>query len=196
MGCAGGYEHLPAYLHKHKIPPPTAELFYSCRGYGCKYIEIIELTKNEWKQIDRPFLKKSKSAEDEREKIAQAIASFEEIVGEITGTHEDKTKTFKQTGPYQQDCVDESTNTSIYLSVLFERGHIKFHEIAPPSSRVPIASPVSWPHQTAIIIETETGDHYAVDSWFHDNGQEPEIIPHVEWKRGWKPEEKPADISS
>lgn len=44
-------------------------------------------------------------------------------------------------------------------------------------------------HNT-IIIETQSQKRYAVDSWFHNNGQPAEIITLEKWKKGWKPKVK------
>ncbi len=187
--CAGGgFDGLNHYFQKKGITPPNQTEFQSCRAYGCQKIDTIALTKKEWKLIEKPFRTRSKSSEEEREKIAQAIASFEQIVGEINGTSEDVRGTFQQTGHWQQDCVDESTNTSIYLKVLEARENLTFHTVSVPQSRVPF---MRWPHQSAVITENETGQKYAVDSWFHDNGHPPEIIAFELWKRGWKPNKAP-----
>jgi hypothetical protein len=43
------------------------------------------------------------------------------------------------------------------------------------------------PHATAVITDTTTGDPWAVDSWYLDNGLPPYIVPYDLWKRGWSP---------
>lgn len=192
--CASNpYDSLNAYLQKRAVTPPTANSFQSCRAYGCQKIDTIELTDSKWKEIDTIFNPPAKSAEQEREKISKALASFETIVGDITGTSEDIWGTFQKTGHKQQDCVDESTNSSIYMRVLEKRGHLKFHIPRVPQSRVLF---MRWPHQTAVITEIETGQEYAVDSWFHNNGKPAEIIELDTWKKGWKPEKAPKEDRS
>ena len=42
-------------------------------------------------------------------------------------------------------------------------------------------------HQTAIIVERETSQRFAIDSWFHDNGHDAETIPLADWLYGWHP---------
>lgn len=184
------YDSLDHYLTKRGLTQPTADSFQTCRAYGCQAIDTITPTEDEWKSIDKLFMPKAKSAKAERKKIALAIAAFEDIVGSKNGTSEDIWGTFQKTGHKQQDCVDESTNTSIYLTVLNHRGHIHFHDIQAPTSRVPIMNPVSWPHQGAVITDKETQEHFVVDSWFHNNGAPAEIIPIETWKDGWKPQER------
>ena len=182
--CSSSFNHLDHYFQKRGIETPTATKFQTCRAYGCQKIDTITLSKNEWKAIDKHFKPKAKSPRSERKKIAQAIATFEKLVGEHNGTSEDIWGTFQKTGHKQQDCVDESTNTSIYIRVLAERGHIHHHTVRQPQSRVPF---MKWPHQTAIIVENKSGQQFAVDSWFHNNGSPPEIIELETWKKGWKP---------
>ena len=188
--CTSGHKDITTYLLERGIPSPTKDTVYSCRAYGCQHIDAITIPEKDWKTIDRIFRPPSKSPEQERERIAKTIATFEKGIGKITGTEKDIGGTFKKTGIYQQDCVDESINTSIYLSTLAQRGLLKFHTIGSPTSRVPIVHAGRWPHQTAVIQEKETENFFAVDSWFHDNGLPPEIIPLKEWKAGWKPDIK------
>ncbi|MBV1875788.1 MAG: hypothetical protein KUG50_04095 [Cycloclasticus sp.] len=45
----------------------------------------------------------------------------------------------------------------------------------------------------AVIGQLEPDKRFAVDSWFHKNGIEPEIIPIKLWYSGWQPE--PVDIN-
>lgn len=186
--CTTNYQNVQTYLDAKHVSEPQKSEFQSCRAYGCKFIDTVTLTQNEWKQIDKIFKSKTKTPEKERERLQKAIALFETFVGDQTGTHEDIGGTFKKVGTYQQDCVDESTNTTIYLKVLEQRGHIKFHEIQPPTVRLPIVNAGRWPHQTALIKQNDNEEFFAIDSWFHSNGHEPEIVPLKLWKDGWKPD--------
>ncbi|MEM7650572.1 MAG: hypothetical protein AAF204_00630 [Pseudomonadota bacterium] len=186
--CTGpAYSNYQHYLDKKGLGAQSPESFKHCYGFGCKNTADVELTQKDWKDIKRVF-RKSKNPESERAAIKKAIAMFETKVGDITGTHVDEWGTFRKTGHYQLDCVDESLNTTIYLDVLQQRGLLKHHTLETPTSRVPIIHAGRWPHQTAVISENETGEFFAVDSWFHDNGNPPEIVPLTQWKQGWKPE--------
>jgi hypothetical protein len=186
--CAGaGNYH--AYLEGKRLPPATLESFPHCHGYGCVVVDNVTLSKTDWKAIEKTFTPKPKSAEEERARIARAIGVFETRVGAITGTGEDERGTFRKTGRNQHDCVDESTNTTIYLALLQQKGLLRFHDVGAPTSRVPVIHYMGrWPHQTAVISEKTGGASFAVDSWFHDNGEDAEIAPLDVWKSGWKPE--------
>lgn len=177
------------YLAKQGITKPTQDQFPHCYRYGCDKIAEVTFNKEDWKAIDILFESNSTTPKQERRKISQAIGLFEAIAGGKTGTKSDVYGTFRVTGPYQQDCIDESTNTTIYLSLLEQRGHLKHYSVKPPQSRVPILHAGRWPHRTAIIEENQSKNHYAVDSWFHDNGFPAEVVPLKLWKKGWKAEE-------
>lgn len=175
------------YLTKKGLSAQTPQSFEHCYGYGCKNIAQVEWSNQDWRPVKKAFSPKPRTPEAERKAIKNAIAAFEQKVGAQTGTEVDEWGTFRKTGHYQHDCVDESTNTTIYLSLLEQKGLLKFHNIEPPSARFPLIHAGRWPHQTAVISEKDTSAFYVVDSWFHDNGQPPEIVPLKQWKEGWKP---------
>lgn len=186
--CLTSEDAHKTYLEKKDIPLTTAQSFSHCRGYGCQYIDHVDLSKRQWRLIKQVFRPRAKTAEKERLQIARAIGIFEQEVGALTGTKVDHYGTFKKLGTHQQDCVDESINTTIYLDLLKERDLLRFHNIQAPEVRLPLFHAGRWPHQTAVIADKETGERFAVDSWFHDNGFQAEVIAMDEWKRGWKPE--------
>ena len=94
-----------------------------------------------------------------------------------------------KTGKGQLDCVDESTNTTIFLMILKQKGLLPFHEIEQPQVRWPIISGRGWMHKTAVITEKETGEQFAVDSWFEDSGVNPWIVSLEAWRNGWHPDQ-------
>lgn len=188
VGCSVSEDSHKAYLIKKNVPLSADNQFSHCRAYGCKEIDRVALSKKQWHKIERTFHPHAKTAEIERKQIAKAIAVFEQEVGKLTGTKVDHYGTFKKLGTHQQDCVDESVNTTIYLDLLMQRGLLKFHSVQSPEARFPLIHAGRWPHQSAVITELENAKSYAVDSWFHDNGYDAEVIPLSEWKRGWKPE--------
>lgn len=187
-GCADQlYGSLPAYLQSKKLQSPNAQSFPHCQNYDCAVVKNVRLNQHDWNKIEKSFGKKAKNAAQEREKTIKTIATFEQIVGPITNTENDKRGTFVQTGNGQLDCVDESTNTTVYLMLLKDSRLLKFHDIEQPFVRYPIISGRGWMHQTAVITEKDTGAQYAVDSWFEDNGAPPYIIPIQDWLNGWHP---------
>lgn len=183
-GPAGDYR---PYLVKKKIGEITLENIPHCHGYGCRLKSYTTLTKAEWKQVGKYF-KTKRSAEQERTAIAQAIGQMEKTVGKKLGTDQDIAGTYDKLGNEQHDCVDESVNTTVYLDLLNQKNLLKHHDISNIAARVPLLGGGGGFHQTAVIVERETGKRFAVDSWFHDNGNKAEVVPLNEWLYGWSPE--------
>jgi len=186
--CGHGRGDLENYFMRRGLDTSDNAPLQHCHGYGCRFVTDVTLSKKEWRQIGAYFKNKHPTVEEERKAIAKAIAKMEQIVGAKTGTHVDIAGTFRKTGLYQLDCVDESTNTSVYLKALYDRGWLKHYRPVAPEMRVPLIHAGSWPHQSAVMTGVDEDEIWAVDSWFHDNGAEPEIVPLGEWKDGWKPE--------
>ncbi|MCP3866933.1 MAG: hypothetical protein GY703_02315 [Gammaproteobacteria bacterium] len=84
------------------------------------------------------------------------------------------------------DCIDESTNTTNYLAMMQKDRLLKWHRLEDRSTRGFFI--FGMPHTTAVINDRSTGLMWAVDSWFHDNGVPPEILPLDQWRGGWEPE--------
>lgn len=182
--CSNQPASYHSYFAQKKITAPQDENhLQQCRGYGCRFKNTVTLDDADWKEINTHFKRKAKDAEAERKQIAEAMGTFERIVGEKTGTKYDLAGTFQSTGNFQLDCADESINTTTYLVILQHAGLLKYHDILQPNARLWSG----WPHQTAVIIENETGEKFAVDSWFHDNGIAAEIVPIELWEDGWSP---------
>lgn len=187
-------------LKQHQNDPIIASDFGICKGYGCRYYRRTGLSAEEWQQVRDVFAVPAKSPAAERQMIKKSIALFELFVGPKTGTAHDEAgaQIIKLDTKGQMDCIDEAYNTSTYLHLLRKEGLIRLHRLGVPLRRGYYLD--RWPHNTATIFELGPDDiikgpgHYVVDSWFHENGREPEIIPASLWSTGWHPpEEKPAD---
>lgn len=125
-------------------------------------------------------------AATERRQIATAIARLEQTIGAKTGTDADRGGTFPGFGRKgQMDCIDEATNTETYLRLLEAAGHLRHHRVVGTATRGFFVR--GWPHMAAVIEERPGGARYVVDSWFHDNGVAPELVPLTAWTAGWRP---------
>ncbi|OYY84671.1 MAG: hypothetical protein B7Y34_00085, partial [Methylophilales bacterium 16-45-9] len=126
----------------------------------------------------------------ERKLIALALGAMETIVGKKTDTDTDLAGTFGNSDyAGQLDCNDEAINSTSYMRLMRSHGLIKFHDIADMRTRNFFFS--GWPHTTAVIREIASGEMFAVDSWFYDNGFPATIVPFSEWKAGYIPEDSP-----
>ena len=168
---------------------PDYRNFSICYGHTCNTIETLQLSEQEWGNIRALFEPASSTAEKERIQIAAAIGAMENLVGSKTGTSYDQAENFPGLGQGgQMDCVDESTNTSVYLTMMQTDNLFRWHRVQRNESRG--ISTLQVPHFTAVIRDMQDGVPYAVDSWFLPNGASPFIVPLSQWKDGWRPEQE------
>lgn len=187
--CAGERpEFKPAITEASLLANPTVASFGHCSGHGCATLQEAGLSAAEWAEIRDLFMPEPSSPEDERARVARAVARFERLVGGKTGTGEDLGGTwpgFMLSG--QLDCVDETMNTRTVLRLLEQDLLLRHHRIDAPAGRGNFFD--GLPHRTAVLVERESGTAYAVDSWFYDNGRAPEVVLLASWLAGWKPAE-------
>jgi hypothetical protein len=177
---------LHADSNKPFIGFPQPDNYSICLHNTCSEIAFVSLSDVQWKNVENLFYPPSQSAEQERQQLQQAIALLETYTGEQTGTFRDRAENNLSTGIQgQMDCIDEATNTTVYLRMLQNAKLMTWHT---QSSRV---SRGIWsgeaPHNTATITEKISNQYYAIDSWFNSNGKPPHIVPLDEWKSGWLP---------
>jgi hypothetical protein len=91
--------------------------------------------------------------------------------------------------PNQLDCNDEAMNTKIYIQLMQHFGLIKLHASEDLHTRNSFIN--GWPDTTAVIYEIATGERFAVDRWFYDNGVPAAIVPFSEWKPCYIPADSP-----
>ena len=140
---------------------PQGNKVVVCHAYGCKMktpyrftsADIAEIT-GEMRQV-----KRNDSPAEERRAIAYAIGLMERQVGAVIGIRDKAGMQWTASGdPTQEDCVDESTNTTSFLMVLQSNGLLHYHTVEGPLGEdnmlygTLIGRPVKyWPHYTAII---------------------------------------------
>jgi len=168
---------------------PDPSEFSVCHGHGCTEVSHISLSKSQWQRIQDIFNPLANDADDERKRIAEAIAVLETMVGRITGTGIDKAGTLDNVDSLyldtQMDCIDESTNTSIYITMMHKDNLLKWHTVEDRVTRGFFI--FGAPHTTAVIRDAASNKLYAVDSWFEDNGKPPHIVSLDIWEDGWEP---------
>jgi hypothetical protein len=178
-------QELTASINRPFIGYPTPNNYSICHGHTCSKIAFIQLSDPQWSTVKALFSPPASNAQQERKQIKSAISLLEIMTGQQAGTYKDRAENDISKGLNGQlDCIDEATNTTVYLRMLAEADILIFHQQASRTSRGGLFSP----HNTATIIEIESNTRYAVDSWFDNNGKPPAIIPLTQWKSGWKPE--------
>jgi hypothetical protein len=133
-----------------------------------------------------------RSAAEERRHLGRAIALLEIRIGAVAGTSNDRyaaTTLNKNNDPGQLDCIDETVNTTTYLRLLKNLGHMRFHDVGVAAQRGSLSGFAfnDFVTNTAVIAEKSTGSSFAIDSYFFGNGQEPKIMPLPEWRNNWRP---------
>jgi hypothetical protein len=173
---------------------PTLNSLHVCFGGGCAEIRAVSITRLEWAQVEAAFANSTNdeklNAAFERQQISNAIGLLETIVGEKVGTSRDRAGTFNNSQfSGQLDCNDEAINTTTYIHLMQYYGLIKLHDSENMRTRGFFLN--GWPHTAAMIHEIATGERFAVDSWFYDNGAPAAIVPFDLWKSGFVPEDSP-----
>lgn len=147
-----------------------------CVSFGCAEQRQALLTADDWARL-RTLFDGVADAATERTAVARAIALFEARIGQQTETWQDKAKNWQRAGePGELDCIAESTNTDRYLKALTEAGLLRWHHVVDRERRG-----LFFVHWTAVLQQQDDGRHWAVDSWFRDNGEPPVILPLADW---------------
>jgi hypothetical protein len=173
------------------VERPNPQAFSVCYKHSCAQVDVIGLSAAQWQGVRALFPDPAATPEQERRRIAQALAYLEREVGPLIDAEHDRggnLKGFLGDGN-QLDCVDESSNSTTYLTLIEQDGLLHWHQTDERATRGFII--FGWPHTTATIRDRQSGERWAVDSWFHDNGRPPEILPLAKWRDGWSPEDFP-----
>jgi hypothetical protein len=174
------------------VPPPEPDRIYVCHGYTCRIATPVRISAADLEQIAGPLIAGTADAAEERAAISSAVQAFETIVGERIGTSGDLPKMqFGQGSPDQMDCIDEATNTTALLRLLAHHGYLRHHRVMQPSARGFFID-LRYPHATAVLAETATGNKWAVDSWPRANSEPPVIQLLSEWKRARSSDDLPS----
>ncbi len=180
---------------KHEIPvlnqSPSIVSFPVCFNHGCNIIQNIHMSESTWGAVEKLFVD-NETAFDERLAVRKAIALFEQEAALHTPVGNDRAKNTIEELSGQQDCLDESTNTTHFMTLLSNNGLLKWHKVG---SRVYRAHFIVDQHYAAQLIELQTGERYVVDSWHLANGEPAYIQSFSQWarKRSFSLEENPSD---
>lgn len=165
------------------FPAPALEVTI-CYNYGCAVQTIINIDFDDLTQLDQLF-QEIPNAAVERSSIQFAIGFMNRIAGKQTPIHNDRGGNYDDDGVEgRMDCIDHSRTTTAYLKLIEARGLLNFHRVLEPIRRAPLLVNDHW---SARIQETASGNEYAVDSWFFDNGEPAAMFPLREWLKGAEP---------
>lgn len=156
-----------------------------CYNFGCKDNSTIQLTERDLNLLLGIFRNRV-GAEDERAGIRHAIALMEQIAGRQLPTINDVGGNYQKgmVENGQMDCIDESTNTTAYLTFFQQQGLLRWHVVEERAFRAPFLLDQHW---SAQIRERDSGRRYVVDSWLYANGAPPLIQSLVDWRKKRSP---------
>ena len=185
-GCS--YEHALGVDHYSvfNVAPPSNTTVTVCHAYGCRKQTKFTFTAADMAEIKK-LMEKTRKADtpaEERRAVAYAIGWMERRVGDKIGTSQDRAgMDFAGSGdPTQQDCVDEATNSTSYLTVLQNEKLLRHHTVGKPFAKENYLRGIAgWTHWTATLHENEGGTRWAVDSWIYANGENPAIVESEKW---------------
>lgn len=186
-GCVSTSRTIDWSMELYDAENPTKESFVHCSATGCNSRQVMSFEPEEWASIKAIFVRGSMptTPQEERFAIQLAIGQMETIVGKKNKTEADVGGSFGGAFKnYQLDCIDEMMDAAIYAQILMHEGLVKFHE---PGDRLInhfFKNGSGWPHNASTIREIETGDEWAIDSWWLKNGMPPYIITRDQWQNG------------
>ena len=172
--CICGALVLPVQSHAKELTLPV------CYGFSCKIRQIVSITPAEWRSVVNWLDGAATTPEGERQQIRQAIGWMEVVVSRYTPTHLDKGMNLEKhpvNMAGQMDCIDESINTTTYLTLFEQQGYLHWHRVTDRAYRG-VAFDAHWAAQ---IEQVDSGVNYVVDSWFQDNGMLHYIAKSTEW---------------
>jgi hypothetical protein len=165
------------------FPARAAEVTI-CYNYGCAAQAKVTVALDDLARLDQLF----EGVEDavvERSSIQFAIGLMNRIAGKQTPIRNDRGGNYDDDGVEgRMDCIDHSHTTTAYLKLIEARGLLSFHQVLEPVHRAPLLVNDHW---SARILDIESGEQYAVDSWFFDNGEPAAIFPIRDWLKGAEP---------
>jgi hypothetical protein len=191
-GCVtGGGDDPRIHYTTFGAEPPRGNQITVCHAYTCKMKTPYTFSRQDIAEIDAVMrrIERNDTPAEERRAIAYAIAHIDVKVGRKVGIKDRAGMQFTASGnPEQLDCVDVATNTTSYLLVMKSNGLIKHHTVEGTMSKENLAKglvqldPVKyWPHWSAVLKDTTTGQKWAVDRWPFDQGENPAVQKVEEW---------------
>ncbi len=186
-GCSyQGFGGVDQHFAEYRARPPRNNAVTVCSAYGCRSQTNFRFTVADIKIIQQLMngTGTTSTPDQEREAIARTMAWMEKRVGDVVGTSADRPgdDVAGVGDPTQMDCTDVATNLTSYLLVLQSNGLLKHHEVGNVFVKEDIRRGLSgWTHYAAILIETRSGQKYAVDGWQLSSGQAPEIAEVEKW---------------
>lgn len=184
-GCVEQSRGAPdLWYDAHDAVPPRKTAVSVCHGFGCKLKTSVAFTGADIAAM-RKAIGPARTPADERAGVARMVAWAERRVAPTVGSADDVPGLDLVNAGVagQMDCIDEATNTTSYLLVAAENRLLRHHSVGKPVARGFFIDG-RYPHATATLIDPD-GTPWAIDSWPHRNGAEPDVMLLSEWFAKW-----------
>lgn len=147
-------------------------------SYECTDREPHRLSQNSWIKISALFQNTPESAEQERQKLAEAVALMErDIIDRLAREYSDDDFEGHLKEIFSNQ--DETRNSSRFIALLTDQGLVRLHVLRRSSQRHNL---IGMTHSAAVIQCTEDGRLYAVDASRTAFGEAPVVAPLDDWK--------------
>src|SRR5262245_60616419 len=164
---------------------PTTRQVIVCHGFGCAQRTPIGLSSADLTKLASLLAPGRASAEAERKAVAAAEAWFDRRIGPEAGTTRRMARATgigSQGQVGQMDCIDTSRNSTSLLLILEQLRLLRHHKVEGPEARGYLLDG-RGPHATAVLTDIHTGRKWAVDSWTHKYGEQPDVMPLDVWMK-------------
>ncbi len=193
IGSPGGVrESVSSPLPPEYVAGPDGSVkLRICFNWSCARTENITFTPDDIAILKRRMRTCSgESLHDRLQRIRIGIWQMESLAQKYQPllANDRAINDFDAPVPGRMDCIDNSSNTTTYLSILRHIGELDGWSVSLPKVRK--LFDVTAVHWTAVILDKETGISWSVDSWYRPNGHLPMVMPLRSWiaeKRAWEP---------
>jgi hypothetical protein len=173
-----------SWFQQQGYVPPADTRIIACHGYGCSRRLVLSMDQTSLDHAARLLKAGRSTPEAERRAIREIVKAYTARLSRALGGEPDAPGSPPlMSGKHgQMDCIDETANTTSLLLVLQDKALLAHHQVEHPQSRG-IFIDGRYPHVTAVIAEKRTGLEFAIDPWRVAPGQEPDILPLIEWRQ-------------
>lgn len=176
---------------KYRIDPKGAVTLRLCFDWSCSSRNKVTFSSSDMALVkERMAACPGQSLHDRLQRIRIGIWQLELLAQKYLPilANDRAINDFEAALKGRMDCVDNSSNTTTYLHLLQDIGALGGWRVSEPKVRNRFD--VNGVHWTAVVIDTETGLPWSVDSWYRPNGHLPLVMPLKNWmseNKAWEP---------
>ena len=168
--------------------PAGQSQIYVCVDYGCDLEHPIRVSQDDWQSIDSLF-DEARSAADERAAVTIAVGRLEQISGLQAGTQGDLPENSRRSrrSPGSSTVLRNRSTPAGTCKCWNRLPSLRWHLVKEWAKRRRYILQVST-HWSAVLERPDTGEAFAVDSWYGRNGDPALVIPLEQWRQGVRPD--------